>query len=112
MTWGPNHRRPELSNEIEPSDVARPARNKKKIKKRFGVEWLGPRLHFNVNGKATTLTWSWVLWKWYATEKQRDNALVGLIKSVCNVYKNRPDGESPFPQPPDHDGPRYRKVDR
>jgi hypothetical protein len=93
---------------VEVPDESPSFRDRKKVKKRFGVEWMGPKLHFA--DSKTYFTWSWVTWKWYTTEKQRDTALVGLIKSVCNAYKDQ-NREHTFPRPSGN-GPRYRKVDR
>ena len=108
MTWHPDHRRPELPSDLEPPDVAKPYNKKKKPrKKRFGIEWLAPKLIFHRGRTNGEFTWQWSIWKWYATEKQRDMALVGLNKSICNVYKNRE-----AKRPSGYDGPRYRKVDR
>lgn len=87
----------------EESDVAKPFNKKKKIRKRFGVEHLGPKMTFPKG----VLVWEyeWRIHRWYATEKQRDTALAGLLKSICNIYKRHTKVAA-------DSGPRYRKVDR
>ncbi len=64
---------------IEVSEVNVEYHKKKKVKKRFGVEckWLN-------------MPWRgryWVIWGWYATAKQRDEALKTLRKNQCNLWK-------------------------
>jgi hypothetical protein len=44
----------------------------------------------------------WRPWKWYGTEKKRDQALADLERHLCNVWKDRP---------PEH-RPQYRKAER
>lgn len=61
-------------------------------KKRFGIEWSpSPR-----KGK----TRRWQVWRWYASEKQRDQSLEDLERHTSNILKDT-----------GHAG-RYRKVDR
>jgi len=87
----------------EESDVAKPFNKKKKVKKNFGVEYLGPKMTFPKG----VLVWEyeWRIHRWYATEKQRDTALASLIKSECYIYRQHTKEAA-------KGGPRYRKVDR
>lgn len=52
-------------------------------RKRFGVETRNP----DASGIMVMLR-EWRLWKWYVTEKRRDQALMNLRKSLCNAYDN------------------------
>ena len=69
-------------------ECAKPAKKKRPGgKKAHGIE------------KYSTFFHKWTPWKWYKTEKSRDQAYNDLIKSECSVLK-------------DAGTPRYRKVDR
>jgi hypothetical protein len=60
-----------------------------KKKKPFGIE-----VHYNA---IACFKGGWFPHRWYATEKQRDQALIALEKSVCTVLRQCE---------------RYRKVNR
>lgn len=94
-----------MSDYQEPPDVAEPFRKKKRGKRNFGVEYKHLRIHFAA--VPHTYSWEWAIWKWYDTEKKRDTALRGLLKSQCAIYKYRSVRLNLDP-----DEPPFRKIDK